>query len=382
MNSTMKLTTDLSALLEDIKGTACIKNVHDPLYLSNQKIINRLESISGHKFKKTTKREVIVNFIEGMVNNLNNNGYVPERKEETKMKKNITTLIAAEDCSNNGVIAAAIMSLLCDIETSVGIKNVHSERYVSKQDIIDRFELATGEILSDKKTRESLIKSVESSFEFYLGEIVKENDKENQEVSKKLAIGDLTRTLKAIENKKTNEHQDEEVKTVSEEPLYNPLYNKEETSEIGTKIMAKILVSALKIAKANRVKSFISDKMLDKVVDNCLFGVPFDADYKQRYYAMTKEQAVKASQVKKAVVARTMLAYKEGYIVKPYYMAWTYKNTILTYRTTAPGAVTIYELDVDNKIIINTKTKKSVALDKANCEYLNNMFLIGMSKSK
>ena len=185
MNSTMKLTTDLSALLEDIKGTACIKNVHDPLYLSNQKIINCLESISGHKFKKTTKREVIVNFIEGMVNNLNNNGYVPERKEETKMKKNITTLIAAEDCSNNDVIATAIMSLLADIETSVGIKNVHSERYVSKQDIIDRFELATGEILSDKKTRESLIKSVESSFEFYLGEIVKENDKENSGKYKK-----------------------------------------------------------------------------------------------------------------------------------------------------------------------------------------------------
>ena len=414
MNSTMKLTMDLSALLAEVKETACIKNVHDPLYLSNQKIINRLESISGHKFKKTTKREVIVNFIEGMVNNLTNNGYAPERKEEIEMNTNTTIITAAENCDGDSLIRIKLSGLLMDIRSSESIKNVHSEDYMSKQLIIDRFESITGEIMSDKKTRAQLIQCVQNSFEYYddivnPGNypenhcdpdaeyeeecIVQEYENAGQEAlalesqsedfrAEVLSEMDLANEAKIIEKQNIQQLQNAVDAGFAVKGNTKALYNKEETSEIGTKIMAKILVSALKIAKANWVKSFISDKMLDKVIDNCLFGVPFDADYKQRCYAITKEQTVKASQVKKAVVARTMLVYKEGYIVKPYYMAWTYKNTILTYRTTAPGAATIYELDIDNKIIINTKTKKSVALDKANCEYLNNMLLIGMNKSK
>ena len=358
----MKLTMNLAALLAEVKETVCIKNVHDPLYITNQMIINRMEAISGHKFKKTMKREKMITFIEGMLNNLTKNEGEDEMNNE---------VIVKVDAMDYNMINLLVVARVKD--------------YVSDEALGQRIFKITGEVIKEGASRSDLIDVIKSYMAVDYDKMMAKNPNvvfewETPEAETQRKTEANVELLKSVGVDASIVDGDivVEDKVISEKPLYN----KEETSEIGTKIMAKILVSALKIAKANRVKSFISDKMLDKVIDNCLFGVPFDADYKQRYYAMTKEQAVKASQVKKAVVARTMLAYKEGYIVKPYYMAWTYKNTILTYRTTAPGAVTIYELDVDNKIIINTKTKKSVALDKANCEYLNNMFLIGVNKSK
>ena len=280
-----------------------------------------------------------------------------------------TTTVAAVNCDGNGHVTIELLGLLGDIRSSKDIKNVHCEEYMTKQDIVDRFESITGELLNVNKTKEFLVNAIQSSYEYYDGLVVRVEDEvvileEKQQVGKE--IGFEVPGVKA------------EIK-----PAVNtPLYIKEETCDIESKELDKRLLMAqvINAASSNIVKAFISKGMLLSIINKELFGV--ESLYKNP--AMKVNNQGKFTPAEVALAAKTLdelvsdylIPHKMGYVVKPYYMAWFYKNANLTYKVKGRS----YMINTTRKVIVNLTTKRAVPLNKTNCEWLNDGFFVRLAK--
>ncbi len=161
-----------------------------------------------------------------------------------------------------------------------------------------------------------------------------------------------------------------------------PLYIKEENCDIEIKSLDKRLLMAqvIKAASGNIVKSFISKGMLLSIINKELFGV--ESLYKNP--AMKVNNQGKFTPAEVALAAKTLdelvsdylIPHKMGYVVKPYYMAWFYKNANLTYKIKGRE----YLINTSRKVIINLVTKNAVPLNKTNCEYLNGGLFVRLAK--
>ncbi len=161
-----------------------------------------------------------------------------------------------------------------------------------------------------------------------------------------------------------------------------PLYIKEENCDIEIKSLDKRLLMAqvIKAASGNIVKSFISKGMLLSIINKELFGV--ESLYKNP--AMKVNNQGKFTPAEVALAAKTLdelvsdylIPHKMGYVVKPYYMAWFYKNANLTYQVKGRS----YMINTTRKVIINLTTKRAVPLNKTNCEWLNDGFFVRLAK--
>ena len=280
-----------------------------------------------------------------------------------------TKTVASVNCDGNGHVAIMLDALLSDIHVGATIKNVHHESYITKQQIIDRFESITGEVLSLNSTKTVLVEAVKSAYEHYNSLVVRvedevvPEDKQQAESREGQTAGFNAAGPLSVSN-------------------YLPLYNKEETCDIESKELNKRLLMAqvINAATTNIVKAFISKGMLLSVINKELFGTA--SLYKNPAMKVdnqgefTPAEVALATKTLNELAADYLIPHKMGYIIKPYYMAWFHKNANLTYKAKNGE----YMINTSRKVIINLVTKRVVPLNKINCEYLNKTLFVRIAR--
>ena len=311
--------------------------------------------------------------------------------------------------------------------TQIETKNVHHPEYMKKDEIIESYELVTGE-----KFSKSFIKSHKREDFIMIAidainvlEAAAKNSNKPEEVNEMLVgkeIGfelpvviDEDEAVAAYERQgyedqvEESKGEDFRAEVLSEMDLakesvvvgkemgnsglpkpvgslstsdYLPLYNKEETCDIESKELNKRLLMAqvINAATTNIVKAFISKGMLLSIINKDLFGTA--SLYKNPAMKVnnqgefTPAEVALATKTLNELAADYLIPHKMGYIVKPYYMAWFHKGANLTYKAKNGE----YLINTSRKVIINLVTKRVVPLNKINCEYLNKTLFVRIAR--
>ena len=292
-----------------------------------------------------------------------------------------------------------VVSLLKELVLVAGseMTNVHHPEYMKKEEIVACYEKITGGKFSKSfiKThkREDFINlasdTICEELSAYTDEMVEPELKpeEVNEMNNEMVLGKEIgfEAPGVVGDKVAADYptpvSDLKVSEVKAD-VNLPLYIKEENCDIEIKSLDKRLLMAhvINAASANIVKAFISKGMLLSIINKELLGV--ESLYKNP--AMKVNNQGKFTPAEVALAAKTLdelvsdylIPHKMGYVVKPYYMAWFYKNANLTYKIKGRE----YLINTSRKVIINLVTKNAVPLNKTNCEYLNGGLFVRLAK--